>query len=168
MLEPNAASDEVVVELAGSLETLARELFGTACVFDFGGKQYIAIAQDCWVNHRAGPQGSRRLLGHVAGRITISGKRHIVLDCAPELDGAGAQSSIAQILTRRELQIALLVSEGGGDKDIARKLGISTYTVREHMRRIFNKLGVSKRSAVVARVLSTPYSGAPAMCNGPI
>lgn len=90
-----------------------------------------------------------------------------MLDCAPQLDEAGAQPSIAQILTRRELQIALLVSEGGGDKDIARKLGISTYIVREHMRRIFNKLGVSKRSAVVARVLSTPYSGVPAMCNGP-
>lgn len=30
MLDPNAGSDEVVVELAGSLETLARELFGTA------------------------------------------------------------------------------------------------------------------------------------------
>jgi DNA-binding CsgD family transcriptional regulator len=47
----------------------------------------------------------------------------------------------------------LLISEGKCDKEIARHLGISGYTVREHIRRIFAKLNIGRRSAIVACVL---------------
>jgi DNA-binding CsgD family transcriptional regulator len=135
-----------------------RELFGTVCTFNVGCQHYIAIEQDCWDNNRNELTLDQCILDRVAGRIIILGKCHVVLDCAPEREPAGgAGPSISEILTRREMQVAILVSEGGGDKDIARKLGISSYTVREHMRRIFNKLGVSKRTAVVTRVLISPY-----------
>ena len=52
-------------------------------------------------------------------------------------------------LTARELQIAHRISDGHCDKVIAHALGISEYTVREHVRRIFSKLGVCKRTAIV-------------------
>jgi DNA-binding CsgD family transcriptional regulator len=52
-------------------------------------------------------------------------------------------------LTARELQIAHRISDGACDKVIAHTLGISEYTVREHVRRIFSKLRVSKRTAIV-------------------
>ena len=48
-----------------------------------------------------------------------------------------------------ELQIAHRISDGACDKVIAHTLGISEYTVREHVRRIFSKLQVSKRTAIV-------------------
>ena len=62
-------------------------------------------------------------------------------------------AALAEILTRRELQVALLISDGRCDKEIARKLGIGGYTVREHIRRMFAKLKISRRSAIVAAVL---------------
>jgi DNA-binding CsgD family transcriptional regulator len=45
---------------------------------------------------------------------------------------------------------------------IAYDLGISEYTVREHMRRIFHKLKVSKRAALVAQLIITRVKRQPA------
>ncbi len=49
-------------------------------------------------------------------------------------------------LTAREHQIAALVCQGVTDKDIARKLGIGFSTVRTHLQRMFDKLGVHNRT----------------------
>ena len=64
---------------------------------------------------------------------------------------------ISTMLTSRELQIAYSVADGKCDKVIAYELGISEYTVREHMRRIFHKLKVSKRAALVAQLIKTRF-----------
>ncbi|SFO57554.1 regulatory protein, luxR family [Mesorhizobium sp. NFR06] len=81
---------------------------------------------------------------------------HYLIYNADEAHGAsaGLPSSPAEILTRRELQIALLISDGKLDKEIARQLGISGYTVREHIRRIFAKLNIGRRSAIASCVLA--------------
>lgn len=50
------------------------------------------------------------------------------------------------VLTKREMQIALLVSEGRTNKDIAEELYIAPTTVKKTMTHIFNKLGVYNRS----------------------
>jgi DNA-binding CsgD family transcriptional regulator len=52
-------------------------------------------------------------------------------------------------LTGRELQIASLVAEGNATKNIAHKLCISEWTVVTHLRRIFAKLNVDNRAAMV-------------------
>ncbi|HEY1609417.1 MAG TPA: helix-turn-helix transcriptional regulator [Paraburkholderia sp.] len=49
-------------------------------------------------------------------------------------------------LTRREREVVELVVEGLLDKEIAQRLGISYTTVRTHVDRSFQKLGVSNRS----------------------
>jgi two-component system nitrate/nitrite response regulator NarL len=56
------------------------------------------------------------------------------------------------VLTRRELEIAQLIAQGLGNKQIGRRLGISDFTVREHVRRVAQKLQVSSRSAIAARI----------------
>jgi DNA-binding NarL/FixJ family response regulator len=61
------------------------------------------------------------------------------------------------MLTSRELQIAHFVAAGKGDKIIAYELGISEYTVREHVRRIYAKLGISKRTTLVVRILESHF-----------
>jgi DNA-binding NarL/FixJ family response regulator len=48
-------------------------------------------------------------------------------------------------LTRRELQIITLISEGRANKDIAKKLHISTYTVKSHVHNILEKLALHSR-----------------------
>jgi DNA-binding NarL/FixJ family response regulator len=56
-------------------------------------------------------------------------------------------------LSPRELEIGHLVSQGFSNKMIAATLEISPMTVSTHVRRIFEKLGVRTRSAMVARLL---------------
>jgi len=55
------------------------------------------------------------------------------------------------LLTERELQIATLVASGQVNKQIAQQLRISEWTVSTHLRRIFVKLGVDSRAAMVYR-----------------
>ena len=48
-------------------------------------------------------------------------------------------------------QYARMVAEGYPNKTIAAVLEISSWTVSTHLRRMFAKLGVSSRAAMVAR-----------------
>jgi DNA-binding NarL/FixJ family response regulator len=74
-----------------------------------------------------------------------------------DLDGgvSNGETSLTDLLTERELQIVMLVARGKVNKQIAYQLRISEYTVSTHLRRIFCKLGVSSRAAMVAQLL--PY-----------
>lgn len=51
-------------------------------------------------------------------------------------------------ITKRELEIIRLVSEGMRNKEIADKLGISEKTVKAHMHSVFKKLNVEHRLQV--------------------
>ncbi len=64
---------------------------------------------------------------------------------------ASSASGTIDPLTPRETQIARLVADGFVNKEIATKLQISEWTVSTHMRRIFAKLGVETRAAMVLR-----------------
>lgn len=78
-----------------------------------------------------------------------------------ELEVDGARYVLARVLpparTRtlspREREIAALVAGGLPSKAIALRLGISTWTVVTHLRRIFIRFGVNSRAAMVARLL---------------
>jgi DNA-binding CsgD family transcriptional regulator len=74
----------------------------------------------------------------------------IVEDSCPEESFVQASDLMAK-LTGRELQIATLVAAGDANKSIARKLRISEWTVSTHLRRIYAKLNVDKRAAMVYR-----------------
>ena len=54
-------------------------------------------------------------------------------------------------LSPREKEIARMISEGFPNKAIAGVLDISEWTVGTHLRRVFAKLGVSCRAAMVAK-----------------
>jgi DNA-binding CsgD family transcriptional regulator len=56
-------------------------------------------------------------------------------------------------LSPREQEIVRMVSQGYPNKTIAAVLEISTWTVSTHLRRIFAKLDVRTRAAMVARAL---------------
>src|SRR5262249_6535540 len=54
------------------------------------------------------------------------------------------------LLSPREHEIARMVAKGYPNKTIAGVLEISTWTVSTHLRRMFAKLGVGSRAAMVA------------------
>jgi DNA-binding CsgD family transcriptional regulator len=62
-----------------------------------------------------------------------------------------ASSNPARFLTKREGEIAILVARGNSNKQIAIQLNISEWTVSTHLRRVFIKLGVDSRAAMVYR-----------------
>lgn len=56
-------------------------------------------------------------------------------------------------LTRRERDVLALLSKGYIDKEIAPALGISTWTVRGHIKKIFERLNVHTRTEAVVQYL---------------
>ncbi|MGH2637280.1 MAG: response regulator transcription factor [Actinomycetota bacterium] len=62
------------------------------------------------------------------------------------------------VLSPREQEIARMVAKGYPNKTIARVLDISTWTVGTHLRRMFAKLSVGSRAAMVARLLEEELS----------
>ena len=56
-------------------------------------------------------------------------------------------------LTPREQEIVRMVAKGYPNKTIAGVLNISCWTVGTHLRRIFAKLGVASRAAMIARLM---------------
>ena len=57
-------------------------------------------------------------------------------------------------LTSRERQIVLMVASGLSNKDVGRRLDLSEGTVKVHLHNIYTKLGVNKRTALVAIALA--------------
>jgi len=81
----------------------------------------------------------------------------VLVDC--EVDGvrcvlARAHSAPAEPvrLSPRELEVARMIAKGYPNKIIASVLDISVWTVSTHLRRIFAKLGVSSRAAMVTSI----------------
>ena len=58
-------------------------------------------------------------------------------------------------LSPREIEIVRMVAQGHPNKIIADVLSISSWTVCTHVRRIFAKLGVGSRAAMVAQLLES-------------
>ena len=57
------------------------------------------------------------------------------------------------VLSEREREILLLVAQGYTNKEIAAKLVLSPYTARNHVIRILDKLGLSRRSEAAAQAV---------------
>jgi DNA-binding CsgD family transcriptional regulator len=59
-------------------------------------------------------------------------------------------------LSRRELEVLRLASQGYSNADIARILFISPATVAKHMEHIFDRTGVRTRNAAAVLALPSP------------
>jgi DNA-binding NarL/FixJ family response regulator len=56
-------------------------------------------------------------------------------------------------LSKREIEVLELVAQGLSNKLIAYQLGIAEYTINNHLKSIFKKLGASDRTAAVTHAL---------------
>jgi DNA-binding NarL/FixJ family response regulator len=91
-----------------------------------------------------------------AGTIYVDGTAYPIFEVQdPEAE------DVARLLTERELQIAVLVAQGLQTKRIAYLLKISEWTVSAHLRRIFTKLRVESRAAMVYRCAGLIHSTEP-------
>lgn len=83
----------------------------------------------------------------VVGQFQFEGETYVIVK---EREFAeNEESNLAKVLTARELQVAALVAQGKSNKQIAKQLQISKWTVSTYLRRIFMKLQVDSRAAMV-------------------
>ena len=76
----------------------------------------------------------------------LAGKSYIVPALARATKPGGS-------LTQRELEVLRLLAEGLQHEEIGRRLGISSETVRTHLRKASDRLGASTRTQAVATAL---------------
>jgi two-component system, NarL family, nitrate/nitrite response regulator NarL len=82
--------------------------------------------------------------------------------CSPKITGwllrelrhRSERNQFDEKLTGREIQILGLISQGLSNKEIARELGISVSTVKNHVHSVLEKLRVQSRSQAAARIRS--------------
>jgi DNA-binding CsgD family transcriptional regulator len=110
-----------------------------------------------------------------------SGSWYFLEACHGEPDAAGSSSivviitparrtELAPVVTRlyglspREREVLMLVARGESTREIAARLGISSYTVQDHLDHAFDKVGVRGRRALLAKlffdVIAAPRTNA--------
>ena len=79
--------------------------------------------------------------------LEAEGVRCLLIRAAPRTERS------RHVLSPREREISRMVAKGYANKTIAAVLEISSWTVSTYLRRVFAKLGVGSRAAMVARLL---------------
>lgn len=148
-----------------------------AITCEVDGRHFTGFTVEAWRNRKWKESNGRKVgvSGEKQGLLRLGGRTFFLVLSPGTLASATSASEAPSArtpgaddepddrldsLTARELQIAHRISDGHCDKVIAHALGISEYTVREHVRRIFSKLGVCKRTAIV-RLLWRSNRGRP-------
>jgi ATP/maltotriose-dependent transcriptional regulator MalT len=169
-----AAADELT-RIAAAIDApilLATSVQATGAVLFAEGKMKAALAllREAWAiwQQLETPYESARMrvligrvcqqLGdHETARMHCDAARSVFeqLGAAPdlvELEGLTATRSAdaSGALTDREREVLSLVASGESNRQIATALGISEHTVARHLSNIFDKLGVSSRTAASA------------------
>lgn len=110
-----------------------------------GGNVVTVPGGDGWVTLHASLPGSRE-----DGRVAI------VLERA-----SGSRSATVRLeafgATAREREVATLLARGLSRAEIAEALVVSPHTVEDHVRNLYEKVGVASRQELVARVFLDEY-----------
>lgn len=99
----------------------------------------------------ASPEQIDAALRAAAAGLSVRPQRYQSI--APLTEATLVESPHAARLTPREIEVLTAISEGLGNKAIARQLSISLHTVKFHIESIFRKLEVRTRAEAVARGL---------------
>ncbi|MBI3621881.1 MAG: helix-turn-helix transcriptional regulator [Nitrospirae bacterium] len=99
--------------------------------------------QTFWINHQV--DGSQPLVAVLIERIAPVRAGRAGLGKAQRRFG----------LSPREMDVVEALRNGMSDKEIASSLGIGFETVRDYLKAIRRKLGVSTRTAIISTILST-------------
>jgi DNA-binding CsgD family transcriptional regulator len=135
---------------AGAALAYAAALADHDGALQFATPEFVDLIRSQWRSWRApelpaalaSPQGrAKRVFSRIVVRMSMAGD-FVRLHARPR--------GPLEDLTDRETEIARLAANGSSNKAIADGLGVSPFTVRNHLNRVFGKLGVASRSALAA------------------
>jgi DNA-binding NarL/FixJ family response regulator len=86
-------------------------------------------------------------------RTAAQGKSPLAPNVATRLMQRMRGDADEETLSTREIEVLELVASGTSNKEIAKRLWVSETTVKSHMLHIFDKLGVTDRTAAVTEAL---------------
>lgn len=120
--------------------------------------------EEC-ASHDTFPQSRPQETPQTLYELSIDGARYLlqreaVPDPQPEPPppADAGHCELALTLSPREYEIAGMIARGHPNKTIAIVLDISCWTVGTHIRRIFAKLGVASRAAMIAQLMKHGWS----------
>ncbi len=85
-------------------------------------------------------------------KLVLAGEKYVPAEILPGIGGGEAENPLAS-LTRRERETLDQLMEGLPNKAIGRALGVQEVTVKLHLRKVYQKLGVANRAAAVRAAL---------------
>lgn len=159
-LEPDVVLCDVRMPVMDGLD-VARQIAGTTTVLMLTNTEDPAVIRDVMASGAKGylVYGERQPDEIVAAVIAAAGGS-VVLDpiaAATLLSGGpatGASTTTAPALraalSEREAEVMDRVAEGLSNRDVARACFLAEKTVKNHLNRIFPKLGVSTRAEAIA------------------
>jgi DNA-binding CsgD family transcriptional regulator/tetratricopeptide (TPR) repeat protein len=113
-----------------------------------------------WLHRQRRRRGAREQLRAACDLFETLGMRAFARRAQAELRAAGEHAAVRPVgtrdaLTPQEAQIAGLAADGATNQEIAGQLFVSASTVDYHLRKVFRKLGVTRR-AQLAHAVSAP------------
>lgn len=109
---------------------------------------------------RSFDEDDRELLREIAPTLALGDALHAALDNVPRPSLPVELRCADQRLTRRQREIVDLVARGHTTEGIADALGLSPNTLKNHMNRIFERLGAANRADVVRLAVLLPAHSA--------
>ena len=118
----------------------------------------VSVLEDGPLPRRLIEAGAHGYVGKCAGadeliravRSVAQGKRYLASGIALALAFSGMEPNASPFdaLSPRELEVAMLLTRGLRQEDIARRLSLSAKTVNTHKSRLFDKLGIGDSIAL--------------------
>ena len=161
-LAENGRLLRVFADLGRQLAPLLEELQPTDAAARFLWQVRSAVANDLETSRRAAPPAALEALQSSAGGretslggMAVAARAMQATELAQPLGLGYEQRDLRHVLTYREMDVLRLLNQRLTNKEIARQLGISTETVRQHTVKLFRKLNVENRrqAIVVARAM---------------
>jgi len=162
----------IVVDAANAVELItppARALLDAlgsdALAYPDGSLPATVLALASYVRaHRAGVESNVVTVPSPSGWITLhasqpaagDGRVAIVIEPASGPRSATLRLEINGV-TAREREVATVLARGLSNTEIAAALVLSPHTVQDHIKSLFEKLGVASRQELVARVFLDEY-----------
>jgi DNA-binding NarL/FixJ family response regulator len=97
---------------------------------------YRAVVDVCRDGAYLSPKAALRVVTHIGSRV---------------------EDQLAKRLTKRELELVLLLQEGLTYKELAERMFVSVYTVNHHLKKIYQKLNVESKSQLISKVLNKNF-----------